>query len=199
MQKSLTPLAPATELCMVTPKICGSSVQLLPLPNSLPRILRCLPKFRKICSYLSYFITINYCFEEPINLQSGQQAKIKKINFPKTSQKSITSPCVISHNSAPLSYFAAKSEITHESGQLLLEPTCPVYVIGKVNPTTGYETPEREQSYSDSFPLSSALDGGGCSKAWYPLYRRLGGTQGRSGWVWKISPPSGFDPQRSSL
>jgi len=28
----------------------------------------------------------------------------------------------------------------------------------------------------------------------YPLYRRLGGSQGRSGQVWKISPPPpGFD------
>jgi len=30
-------------------------------------------------------------------------------------------------------------------------------------------------------------------KTWYPLYRRLGGLQDRSGWVRKISPPSGFD------
>ena len=29
----------------------------------------------------------------------------------------------------------------------------------------------------------------------YPLYRRLGGPQGRSGWVRKISPPPGFDPR----
>jgi hypothetical protein len=29
----------------------------------------------------------------------------------------------------------------------------------------------------------------------YPLYRRLGGTQGWSGWVRKISPPQGFDPR----
>ena len=29
----------------------------------------------------------------------------------------------------------------------------------------------------------------------YPLYRRLGGPQGRSGQVRKISPPPGFDPQ----
>ena len=28
----------------------------------------------------------------------------------------------------------------------------------------------------------------------YPLYRRLGGPQGQSGWVRKISPPPGFDP-----
>jgi hypothetical protein len=29
----------------------------------------------------------------------------------------------------------------------------------------------------------------------YPLYRRLGGSQGRSGQVRKISPPPGFDPR----
>jgi hypothetical protein len=29
----------------------------------------------------------------------------------------------------------------------------------------------------------------------YPLYRRLGGLQGRSGRVLKISPPPGFDPR----
>jgi hypothetical protein len=32
-------------------------------------------------------------------------------------------------------------------------------------------------------------------KAWYPLYRRLGGPQIRSEWVRKISPPPGFDPR----
>ena len=34
-------------------------------------------------------------------------------------------------------------------------------------------------------------------KTRYPLYRRLGGHQGRSGWVRKISPPRppGFDPR----
>jgi hypothetical protein len=31
-------------------------------------------------------------------------------------------------------------------------------------------------------------------KTQYPLYRRMGGAQGRSGWVQKISPPPGFDP-----
>ena len=29
----------------------------------------------------------------------------------------------------------------------------------------------------------------------YPLYRRLDGTDNRSGRVWKISPPPGFDPR----
>jgi hypothetical protein len=32
-------------------------------------------------------------------------------------------------------------------------------------------------------------------KTRYPLYRRLGGLQGRSGRVWKISPPPGFVPR----
>jgi len=32
-------------------------------------------------------------------------------------------------------------------------------------------------------------------KTQYPLYRRLGGPQGWSGKVWKISPPPGFDPR----
>ena len=30
---------------------------------------------------------------------------------------------------------------------------------------------------------------------WFPLYRRLGGPQVRSGRVRKISPPPGFDPR----
>jgi hypothetical protein len=29
----------------------------------------------------------------------------------------------------------------------------------------------------------------------YPLYRRLGGPQGQSRWVWKILPQPGFDPR----
>jgi len=32
-------------------------------------------------------------------------------------------------------------------------------------------------------------------KTWCPLYRRLGGPQGRSGRVRKISPPPGLDPR----
>jgi len=54
--------------------------------------------------------------------------------------------------------------------------------------------------------LTSALEGGEGSasrpghtlppvKTGYPLYRRLGGPQGWSGQVWKISPPPGFDPR----
>jgi len=51
--------------------------------------------------------------------------------------------------------------------------------------------------------MTTALEGGewsasrpGCSltpgKIWYPLYRRLGGHQDRSGQVQKISPPPGL-------
>jgi hypothetical protein len=54
--------------------------------------------------------------------------------------------------------------------------------------------------------LTSALDGGGWSTprpgrftpakdTRYPLYKKMGGPQGRSGRVRKISPPPGFDPR----
>ena len=54
--------------------------------------------------------------------------------------------------------------------------------------------------------MTTALEGGegsaSCTarslpprKTPYPLYRRLDGPQGRSGQVWKISPPPGFDPR----
>jgi hypothetical protein len=53
--------------------------------------------------------------------------------------------------------------------------------------------------------MTTALEGGKRSasrpgrslppaKTRYLLYRRLGGHQGRSGQVWKILPPPGFDP-----
>ena len=59
--------------------------------------------------------------------------------------------------------------------------------------------------YSSTVSLTSALDGVGGQlhapaalppeKSQYPLYRRLGGPQGRSGRVRKISPPPGLDPR----
>jgi len=58
--------------------------------------------------------------------------------------------------------------------------------------------------YSSILSLTSALDEVGgqrhapvalpLGKTWYPLYRRLGGPQGRSGRVRKFSPTPGFDP-----
>jgi hypothetical protein len=67
---------------------------------------------------------------------------------------------------------------------------------GKIHPRTGHEGPEGE--YSSALCLTSALDGVGGQRhahaslppgmTRYPLYRRLGGTQGRSGRVRKISP-----------
>jgi hypothetical protein len=62
--------------------------------------------------------------------------------------------------------------------------------------------------------MTTALEGGEGSasrldrslplrKTWYPLYRRLGGPQGQSGQVRKISPPTGIwspdRPARSSV
>jgi hypothetical protein len=63
--------------------------------------------------------------------------------------------------------------------------------------------------YSSTLSLTSALDGvGGQRQARplyppemtrYPLYRRLGGPQGRSGRVLKTSPSPGFDPRTVQL
>ena len=77
---------------------------------------------------------------------------------------------------------------------------------GKVYPRTGHEGPEGGQMYSSTPPSTSTLMGGVSvqghtlaalppRKPRYPLYRRLGGPQGRSGRVQKISPPPGFDPR----
>ena len=75
---------------------------------------------------------------------------------------------------------------------------------GKVRPRTGHEGPERGRD-SSTLSLTSVLDRGGwltpCPSrfthgkdTWYPLYGRVGGSQGRSGRVRKIWPPPGFDP-----
>jgi hypothetical protein len=77
---------------------------------------------------------------------------------------------------------------------------------GKCYPRTAHEDPEREYRHSSTLSLTSTLDG----VVWlrprpdrftpgketrYPLYTKLGGPQGRSERVQKISPPPGFDPQ----
>ena len=60
--------------------------------------------------------------------------------------------------------------------------------------------------YSSTLSLTSALDGSGwlaprpgrfipAKETRYPLYRRLGGLQGRSGRVRKISTPPELDPR----
>jgi hypothetical protein len=79
---------------------------------------------------------------------------------------------------------------------------------GKVHVITGHEGPEVEYKYNSTLFLTSALDEvGGQSyapstlppgKTRYPFYRRLGGPQGRSGLVRKISPLPGFKLRPSS-
>jgi hypothetical protein len=76
----------------------------------------------------------------------------------------------------------------------------------EVHPRTGHEATEEEERYS-CLSLTLALDGGGRSmphpgcftprkETRYPLYRRLGGLQGQSGWIGKtLPPPLGFDPR----
>jgi hypothetical protein len=81
-----------------------------------------------------------------------------------------------------------------------------LFHVGRFHPFIDHEGPYREQRYSFTLFLTSALEGGvesasrpGCTlplgKTQYPLYRRLGGPQGRSGQVRKISPAPRFDPR----
>jgi rRNA maturation protein Nop10 len=77
---------------------------------------------------------------------------------------------------------------------------------GKARPITCHKGIEGELSYSSTLSLTSALGGGVWSaphpgrftpkkESRYPLYRRLGGSQGRFGLVLKTSLPPGFDPR----
>ena len=73
---------------------------------------------------------------------------------------------------------------------------------GEVHPITGHEGPVGEQRYSSTLSLTSTVDGVGgqrhasaalpLGKTRYPLYRRLGGPQGRSVRVQNISPSTGI-------
>ena len=73
---------------------------------------------------------------------------------------------------------------------------------GKGHPITSHEDPEVEMRYSSTLSLTSTLDEVGGQrhapaalppgKNRYPLYRTLGGPQGRSGRVRKISPATGI-------
>ena len=76
----------------------------------------------------------------------------------------------------------------------------------KVHPRKSHETPEAEKMYSSTLSLTSALECGGWltqrpgrftpgKQTRYPLYTRLGGSQGRSERVRKISLPPEFYPQ----
>ena len=74
---------------------------------------------------------------------------------------------------------------------------------GTLHSTWGQESSEGEQRYGSTLSLISALNGVGGQrhapaalppgKNRYPLYRRLGGSQGRSGRARKILSPPGFD------
>jgi hypothetical protein len=91
-------------------------------------------------------------------------------------------------------------------GGLGSAPRQSMWKVGRFHPFIGHKGPYGEYRYSSTLFLTSALEGGEGSasrpdrnlppgKNRYPLYRRLGGPQGRSGQVRKISPPPGFDPR----
>ena len=78
--------------------------------------------------------------------------------------------------------------------------------VCRFHPFIDHEGPQGQQRYSSTLFQTSALEGGEGSASRpgstlppgntrYPLYRRLGGPQGRSEQVWKISPTPGFDPR----
>jgi len=76
---------------------------------------------------------------------------------------------------------------------------------GKIHPRTDHEGPEWKYRCNYILYLTSSLNWVGGQrhapaalppgKTRYPLYRRLGGPQDRSGRVRRISPQPGFDPQ----
>jgi hypothetical protein len=81
-----------------------------------------------------------------------------------------------------------------------------ILVYSKVQPITGHEGPEGEYRYSFIFSLNLVLNGDGWLTPYtgcftpgmetqYPSCGRLGGPQGQSGQVRKISPPLGCEPQ----
>ena len=96
---------------------------------------------------------------------------------------------------------------TCPSNLMIIPQTCwKIKDKGKIHPRTGHEGPKREQMYSSTLSLTSALDRGGWSpprpgrftprkETRYALYRRLGGPQGRSGRKRKISSLPEFDPR----
>ena len=65
---------------------------------------------------------------------------------------------------------------------------------GKFCPRIGHKDPEGECMYSSNLSLTSSRPGRFTSgKEPVPSYKRLGGLQGRSERVRKVSPPPGFD------
>ena len=75
--------------------------------------------------------------------------------------------------------------------------------VGSFHPFVNHKGPQGKQRYSSTLFLTSALEGvegsvsrPGCNltpgKTRYSLYRRLGGLQGQSGQVRKISPLTGI-------
>ena len=79
------------------------------------------------------------------------------------------------------------------------------YVLSRFHPVTGHEIPEGTRGIASTLFFDLGTINGWVvnatprlslppEKTRYPLYRRLGGSQGRSGEVRKISAPPGFDP-----
>ena len=132
-------------------------------------------------------------FRHTLSVPSSQVVLSRKINgtwllF------AFHSPCLYSNtHPPPLPFFPIFSDN--------FEPKQLGKGKGKVHPRTGHDGPGvgGVEVYLYSFsnlgarwPIPCRFPPGNTR---YPLYRRLGGAQGRSGRVRKMSPPPGFDPR----
>jgi hypothetical protein len=89
--------------------------------------------------------------------------------------------------------------------QYCAKQRCPYLHYDKFKHKTYHASIERNTGHNSTLPLTLALDGGWMVKATlrvlspkndcYPLCRQLGGRQGPSGRVRKMSPSTGFDPR----
>jgi hypothetical protein len=106
-------------------------------------------------------------------------------------------------------------EVLRNASLIFLWPTCGIHSDGmhrccrtaraRIHPRTGHEVVEVDYRHSSTLSVTSALDWGVLStphpgrftpgtETPHPLYRTLGGSQGRSELAWEISPsPPGFD------
>ena len=129
-----------------------------------------------------------------LGLHTGQRRHIKNN---KNNVKGYVHPSYGTAREKPACWILGFGKLDNE-----LTPKKP----SKFRPRTGHEGSEGEQRYNSTRSLTSTLDGGEWLRprpGRFNPEKRPGthciggwvGPQGRSGRVWKISPPLGFDPR----
>jgi hypothetical protein len=160
--------------------------------NSLHMPKHCLPK-----TYSSIYTCI-------IHIRHGTYPAVQKKFSVAAGQMTEPSTCTLL-----IAFWRIKN--THRLNQFYITHIGQQYQpdlvkVNEVHPRTGHKGLARESWFRYTLSLASALDGVRRStprsyrftpgkETLYSLYGRLGGPQGRSGWVRTISPPPGFDPR----